>query len=57
MAPVPSFGINEAIVTSMLMIKLTNVIQLPDFIRHLTNLKYFSFYVYFLGKKMKFGFE
>ena len=51
MAPVPSFRINEAIVTSMLMIKLTNVSQLLDFIRHLTILKYFSFYVYFLGKK------
>ena len=51
MAPVPSFGINEAIVTSMIMIKLTNVSQLPDFIRHLTILKYFSLYVYFLGKK------
>ena len=51
MAPVPSFRINEAIVTSMLMIKLTNVSQLPDFIRHLTILKYFSLYVYFLGKK------
>ena len=51
MAPVPSFGINEAILTSMIMIKLTNVSQLPDFFRHLTILKYFSFYAYFWGKK------
>ena len=53
MAPVPSFRINEGIVTSMLMIKLTNVSQLPDFIRHLTILKYFLFYAYFWGKKDK----
>ena len=53
MAPVPSFRINEGIVTSVLMIKLTNVSQLPDFSRHLTILKYFSFYVYVLGKKDK----